>query len=317
MTAPLLPPASPLRRARRRARLAWLRGLAVAAAGTAATVAAIAAEPTAIAADTPAAAPGAPAQLRVCADPANLPYSNDRGEGFENRIAEIVADELHARVAYAWSVQRRGFLRRSLNAQACDLVLDVPAGLEGVQSLAPLWTSSYVFVTRRDAAFLPRGLDDPALRTLRIGLQALGAEGANPPPAASLAARGLADRVVGFPMWGPADAGSPMADMVDAVAQGRIDTAIVWGPFAGWFARRYADRLEITPIASDPRLPGLAFTYAMAPGVRRGDDALAARVQAALAHRAGDIRAVLEAYGVPLVDGPPPTVVTAASGHTP
>jgi ABC-type amino acid transport substrate-binding protein len=100
--------------------------------------------------------------------------------------------------------------------------------------------------------------------------------------------------------------------MIDAVLQGRIDVAILWGPFAGYFARGYADRLEITPVTSDPRLPGLAFTYAMAPGVRRGDEALAARVQAALARRAGDVRAVLEAYGVPLVDAPPSAFASAS-----
>jgi mxaJ protein len=256
-------------------------------------------------------------ELRVCADPSNLPYSNDRGEGFENRIAEIVAEELHARVSYTWNMQRRGFVRRTLNAQRCDLLLDVPAGLEGVKALAPLWTSSYVFVTRRDARVRPHQLDDPVLRTMRIGLQALGAEGANTPPAASLALRGLADRVVGFPMWDTADVESPVAAMIDAVAQGRIDTAIVWGPFAGYFGRRYGNRLEITPVTSDPRLPALAFTYAMAPGVRRADDTFAARVQAAVNHRAADIRAVLEDYGVPLVEDAPRTVASTPAQDTP
>ena len=273
---------------------AWPLRLATAALAVATCGAAAAADSAA----------GGPPELRVCADPSNLPYSNEQGEGFENRIAQIVAGDLHARVTYAWNMQRRGFLRRTLNARACDLVLDVPAGLEGVTALRPLWTSSYVFVTRKDAPVHPRDFDDPALRTLRIGLQAVGSEGANTPPAASLALRGLADHVVGYSMWATEDVASPVAALIDAVARREIDTAVVWGPFAGYFARQHGDALEVIPVTSDPRLPAMAYTYAMAPGVRRGDDAWGQRVQAALDRHADEIRALLVQYGVPLVSAP-------------
>jgi mxaJ protein len=267
-------------------------------------------------ADEPAAtaSPAPPAatlpELVVCADPSNLPYSNDRGEGFENRIASLLAQDLHASLRYEWNDQRRGFLRRGINGHGCDLLLDVPAGLQGVKTLRPLWTSSYVFVTRRDRGPRLDGFDDPRLAHLRIGLQAIGADGMNPPPAMSVALRGLGAQVVGFRMYEAADR-SP-AEMIAAVDRGDIDVAMLWGPSAGYFARGRGDRLDVVPVTRDPRAPDLVFTYAMAPAVRRDDDAFGERVQAALDRRAGEIRALLETYGVPLVAPPAQLAVAPA-----
>jgi len=256
----------------------------------------------------PAPAAAALPELVVCADPSNLPYSNDRGEGFENRIASLLAQDLHATLRYEWNDQRRGFLRRGINGHGCDLLLDVPAGLGGVKTLRPLWSSSYVFVTRRDRGPRLAGFDDPRLAHLRIGLQAIGADGINPPPAMSVALRGLGAQVVGFRTYEAADR-SP-AEMIAAVDRGDIDVAMLWGPSAGWFARGHGDRLDIAPVTADPRAPDLVFTYAMAPAVRRDDDAFGERVQAALDRRAGEIRALIESYGVPLVA--PPAQLAAA-----
>jgi mxaJ protein len=261
-----------------------------------------------------AASAGAPPvrELAVCADPSNLPFSNDRGEGFENRIATLIADDLHARLRYVWNMQRRGFLRRTLNASACDLVMGVPTGLQGLATSRPYYTSSYVFVSVRSRALHLHDFDDPSLRRLTIGLQAMGAEGANTPPASALALRGIVGNVVGFPMWDTEDVASPPAAIIDAVATGAVDTAIVWGPFAGYFARRHADRLEITPVAPDPRMPAMAFAFDMSLGVRRGDDAFRDEVQAALDRHRDAVQSILRDYGVPLVQSPPGAAVAAA-----
>ena len=159
----------------------------------------------------------------------------------------------------------------------------------------------------------PTGFDDPVLREWRIGLQALGAEGANTPPASALARRGIVQGVVGFPMWGVAEDDSPPAHLIEAVAQGRIDTAIVWGPFAGYFARDHGEALTLRPVLADPLQPGLAFRYDLAVGVRRGDDELLRLLQAALDRRETEVRQLLQAHGVPLLPSAPSTLAAASA----
>lgn len=241
-----------------------------------------------------------PNVLAVCADPDNMPFSNDRLEGFENRIASLIADELHASVRYTWSVQRRGFLRRTLQSGACDVVMGVPAGLPGMLATRPYYASSYVFVSVRERNLELGDFDAPDLRSLKIGLQALGADGANTPPASALARRGLANQVVGFPMWGDFGAESARARIIDAVAAGEIDTAVVWGPLAGYFSKRHQGRLILTPVVVDPKTPELLFVYQITLGVRRGEEAFRAQLQQALDRRRHDIQAILSEYGVPL-----------------
>src|SRR3954469_168427 len=133
--------------------------------------------------------------LRISADPNNLPFTNERREGFENKIAELLAREMGAELHYAWRAQRRGFFRESLKGGECDLVLGVPAGFERALTTAPYYRSSYVFVSRKDRHLDVRTFDDPALRTLKIGVQLVGDDGVNPPPAHALAARGIIDNV--------------------------------------------------------------------------------------------------------------------------
>lgn len=150
-------------------------------------------------------------ELAVCADPSNLPFSNEQREGFENRIAQLIADDLHATLRYTWSAQRCSLLRRTLHAGECDGVIGVPGGLRGVLETRPYYASTYVFVTQRSRGLLFQDFDDPALRSMKIGLHALGAEGANTPPAGALARRSMTDNIVGFPMWGEEDEASPPA----------------------------------------------------------------------------------------------------------
>jgi len=248
------------------------------------------------------AAADSPRLLRVCADPNNLPFSNQRGEGFENRIASIIGHDLKLSVRYTWWPQRRGFVRNTLNAGRCDLILGIPAGFDAVAPTSPYYRSTYVFVTRRDRGLQIRSLDDSVLRGLRIGIHFAGEDYANPPPAQALARRGLAANVVGYSLYGDYSKPDPPADLIRAVVRRDVDVAIAWGPLAGYFARRTRVPLELTPVRPSPDLPSLPFVFAIAAGVRRGDTELRDRVQGALDRHRIEIQHILESYGVPLVN---------------
>src|SRR5215203_3700431 len=139
--------------------------------------------------------------LRVCADPNNLPYSNERQEGFENRIAELVAREMKAELRYVWWAQRRGYIRSTLRAGLCDLFIGMPTGLDMVLVTRPYYRSTYAFVTRRDGPRIT-SFDDPRLKRLRVGVQIIGDDFANAPPAEALAHRGIVRNVRGYSVIG-------------------------------------------------------------------------------------------------------------------
>ena len=240
--------------------------------------------------------------LRVCADPNNLPFSNDKGEGFENRIAEIVARDLGRPLEYFWMPQRRGFIRSTLNADQCDLVMGAPASSEALQPTRPYYRSTYVFVSRRDRALRVTSFDDPRLRTLAIGVQVTGDDYANPPAAQALASRRIVSNVHGFTVYGDYSRPNPARSLIDAVARGDVDVAIAWGPLAGYFASRESVALEIAPVSPDADGRFVRFVFDIAMGVRRGDAALAAAVDRVIARRRSAIRRVLRAYGVPRVE---------------
>jgi mxaJ protein len=243
--------------------------------------------------------------LRVCSDPNNLPFSNRAGEGFENRLAELIADELHAQVRYTWWAQRRGFVRNTLGAGACDLIAGVPSGYEPVRTTEPYYRSTYVFVTRRDLAPPIESIDDPRLRRLRIGIHVIGDDYAEPPPATALARRGIVNNIHGYTLYGDYREPNPPARLVEAVASGDVDVAIVWGPLGGFFADRESVPLRVTPMRERGDGPGVPFVFAIAMGVRRDDSTLARRVGAALERRRAEVRRILRQYGVPLLPEPP------------
>lgn len=241
--------------------------------------------------------------LRVCADPNNLPFSNARGEGFENRLATLLAEELGLPLRYTWFAQRRGFVRETLGAGACDVIPGIVASSDRVLVTRPYYRSTYVFVRRTDS---PRtvarvaSLDDPALRRMRIGVHVIGDDYTNTPPAHALAARGLVEQVRGYQLQGDYAQPDPPRVLVDAVVRGEVDLAIAWGPLAGWAARRGAP-VALRPVTPQIDLPFLPFVYDIAMGVRRADVALRDRLDAALARRADDVAALLAEYGVPVL----------------
>jgi mxaJ protein len=252
-----------------------------------------------------AAAPAPPArELRVCADPNNLPYSNRKLEGFENRLAEMVARDLHASLRYTWWAQHRGFLRNTLKAGTCDVVMGLPSSVELAATTRPYYRSTYVFVYRKDRGIAVRSFDDPVLRKLKIGVQMVGDDGYNSPPAHALANRGIIDNVAGYSVYGDYSQPNPPARIVEAVAKGDVDLAVVWGPLAGYFAPRQKAALELVAVSPQIDRPFLPFVFDMSMGVRRGDDKLHVELESFIERRQPEIDALLDRYGIPRLGGP-------------
>ena len=242
-------------------------------------------------------------ELRVCADPNNLPFSNERGEGFENKIVAIVAEELGANVEYTWWAQRRGFLRNTLKAGLCDLVPGTPSNMEGMRTTAPYYRSTYVFVTRADGPSIA-SFNDPVLRDLKVGVQLIGDDGWNTPPAHALSRRGLIQNVRGYTLYGDYSQPNPPARIIAAVAEGEVDAAVAWGPMAGYFATRQSVPLQVAPVRPHFDGPQLPMVWDISMGVRKEDEALRQEIDAALNRRRGEVDAILDDYGVPRLDRP-------------
>jgi quinoprotein dehydrogenase-associated probable ABC transporter substrate-binding protein len=240
------------------------------------------------------------APLRVCADPNNMPFSNAHGEGFENKVAALVARDLGRPLTYYWLPQRRGFLRNSLQADRCDVVVGVPAQYGALLHTTRYYRSSYAFVSRRDRHLRIDSFDAPSLARLTIGIQMSGDDYDNPPAAQALASRRLVQNVRGFTIYGDYSRPHPQREIIDAVADGRVDIAVVWGPLAGFYARRAPTPIDVRPIAAAADTPPLQFTFDIAMGVRRDDVALRAALDGVIARRGAEIQRILRTFGVPL-----------------
>lgn len=236
--------------------------------------------------------------LRVCADANNLPYSNSAEDGFENKIVRLIADHLHRPLVFVWRPERRGFVREGLNAGECDLVAALPSGASRALTTCPYYRSTYAFVSKRGEPPVS-SLDDPSLRMRTIGVQLIGDDGMNSPPAHALAERGIVENVRGFMVYGDYRNDHPLSEIVHAVATGRVDVAAVWGPVAGYFAAKEKPPLVVTAIEGnvEARLP---MTFDISMGVRRTDKELKTQVDSALSSLAPNIRTILAAYGVPV-----------------
>ncbi|MDQ3280840.1 MAG: substrate-binding domain-containing protein [Acidobacteriota bacterium] len=242
------------------------------------------------------------APLRVCSDPNNLPFSNEREEGFENKIAQLIARDLGTKVSYYWFAQRRGFVRSTLKANHCDVIMGVPSSFELAATTRPYYRSSYVFVTRRDRKLAISSFDDPRLRKLKIGVQIIGDDYSNSPPAHALANRGIVKNVAGYNVYGDYSKANPPRRIVDAVAKGEVDVSAVWGPLAGYFIRRSSVPLVAKPVSPQIDLPFLPFVLDISMAVRREDTKLKERLDAILERRQPEIDAILRQYGVPRLD---------------
>ncbi len=233
-------------------------------------------------------------QLRVCADPANMPFSNDKGEGFENKIAELIGESLHIPVVYFWFPQAVGFIRNSLRAKKCDLVIGYAQGDELVLNTNHYYSSAYALIVREasDLADLET-LDDQRLKSKRIGVVA------GTPPATNLAVNGLMANVRSFQLMVDRRHFSPAEDMVSQVASGTLDVAVLWGPIAGYYARNNKAALRVIPLVKEKRGPRMVYRITM--GVRQGDAEWKRDLNRLIKERQSGIDAILKNYGVPLV----------------
>jgi mxaJ protein len=283
----------------------WSNVLYAVGLGAAAIVASLSAASALSAQADGVGSPRAPHAFRVCSDPDNLPFSNEQKEGFENKIAALLAKDLGDSLSYVWWPSRRGFVRMTLGSHRCDVIIGTPQGYDLVLQTKPYYRTAYVALTRRDRRLRITSLDDSVLKSLTIGVNTMGDNYENTPPAHALGARGIYQHIVGFPTIYNAE--QRPGDIVDAVAKGTIDVALVWGPLAGYFAKQSNVPLEITVLPDTDRATGFPFSSGMAIGVRRADQGLRDTLNAALDRRRADIDAILHEFGVPLL---PPTSAT-------
>jgi mxaJ protein len=246
--------------------------------------------------------------IRVCADPDNLPYSNRELQGFENKIGEVVAQELGASLDYFWWPAQMGMVRNTLQRDRCDVFISIPQGFDPVLATKPYYRSTYILVSRRDRKLGLRSLDDPALKKLRIGVHV------NTPPYDALANRGLAENLVAYRLFfdpqDPDPSRRPEKVLHDVVS-GAVDVAVAWGPMVGYFARQNpSSGIEMVPLGDDS---SEAMTYQFSMGVRKGNRELKTRLEGALERREADVRRILESYGVPLLPLKP--AVESADEH--
>jgi mxaJ protein len=241
------------------------------------------------------------AALRVCADPNNLPFSDREGRGFENKVVELIARDLGSTVDYTWWAQRRGYVRHTLKADVCDIWSGVVSGAEMMTSTRSYYRSSYVFLTRADRALHITSFDDPQLRKLVIGVQMVGSDSMNTPPAHALARRGIVQNVRGYMLYGDYRQPHPASAIIDAVGNGDVDVAVGWGPMAGYFAAQGSTPLTIEPV--EPWRDGteLPMAFYISMGVRRGDHALLQRLNDALERNRAAIAEILAEYHVPVL----------------
>jgi len=230
--------------------------------------------------------------LRICADPDNLPFSNHSARGLDNRIAVLVAHKLHREPVFVWARNGRGFLREQFNKNACDVLMGVPQKMRGVLTTNPYYRSAYVFATRRQEHLKIASFNDPHLNGRKIGLQAL--EDNLSPPSLALIRTGHAAQLVGFNSFGVHG-----ADIVRAVADGQIGTAVIWGPLAGYFIARDHLPLKIAPVSPLVDASGVPFAFSISMAVHKNDVGLRDQLNQALTGLKPVIARVLAEYHVP------------------
>lgn len=232
--------------------------------------------------------------LRVCADPGFLPYSNQQGEGFENRVADVIGRALHLPVAYTWYPQTAGFLRNTLLADKCDVVMGLGSGNGDAMTTPGYYHTAYMIVTRDADAITATSLADPALAGRRFGVVA------GTPPSDLLVAHELMARTKVYPLLVDTRVDSPPLRMMRDVADGVIDVGLVWGPFAGWAITHQGLKLHAAMLQPEPGHPRLDYTVGL--GVRFGDTAWANQLASAIRAHQPEIQTILASAGVPLLD---------------
>jgi len=236
-----------------------------------------------------------PKVLRVCADPHHLPFSNTEHEGFENKIAELFAKKLNKGLAYTFYPDSTGFIRNTLNALRCDVVMGIVQGADVVQTTNAYYRTSYVLVTKKDSDIA--GVDslaDPKLKDKRLGITA------GTPPASYVVNYGLMAKAKPYPLVIDTRYSSPDVDMINDLTKGDIDGAILWGPMGGYLAKNSKVPLVVTPLVKDKAGPQMVYRISM--GVRHSDQNWKRTLNQLIATNATEIGDIMKSYGVPLLD---------------
>lgn len=232
--------------------------------------------------------------LRVCADPANLPYSNRAGEGFENRIVDLIAEELGLKVHYTWYPQSTGFVRNTLRLRQCDLIAGITTTSEKVQNTNPYYHSVYSMVYRKDSGLNASSMSDPTLKNLKLGVVA------GTPPATAIAQLGLLGNVRPYHLITDTRRYKPAQQAIIDVDSGKTDVAFVWGPIAAYYTSQAKNELVLVPLTREDSNIRLNFRVSMA--VRYNETDWKHTINAVLKSLEEDITKVLREYRVPLLD---------------
>ncbi len=233
--------------------------------------------------------------LRVCADPNNMPFSTDKGEGFENKLAELLADKFGKGLSYSWYPQATGFVRNTLAAHKCDVIMGVPQGDDLVQVTNPYYRTAYALVFKQGHGL--EGVDtlgDPRLKGRRIGIVA------GTPPGNNMAANGLMANAKPYPLVIDTRVDSSAAAMMHDLATGEIDAGILWGPMAGYYARRTNPAVTVVSLVKETTGPRLIYRIAM--GVRYSDQEWKRQLNRTIQESQPAINKLLLSFGVPLLD---------------
>ncbi len=236
-----------------------------------------------------------PKVFRVCDDPHNLPFSNEAGEGFENKIATLLADKLQRPVAYTFYPNTTGFVRNTLNAFRCDVVMGIPQGDDSVQGTNPYYRTAYALVSKKGSPLdKVETLEDPLLKGKKIGIVA------GTPPATNLAVNGLMGNAKPYHLVVDSRYDAPTLDMIEDLKKGDIDIAILWGPIAGYLAKKSETPLVVTPLIKETSGPRMVYRIGM--GVRHSDQNWKRDLNKLIAQNQSEIDKILSDFGVPLLD---------------
>ena len=251
-----------------------------------------------------------PKVLRVCADPRNLPFSNEKGEGFENKLAELFAAKLQKKLDYMYFPQATGFVRMTLGAHRCDVIMGFPQGDDLVQGTNPYYRTAYALVSKSGSGLEDvTVLNDARLKGKHIGIVA------GTPPATNMAANGLMTSAKPYPLMIDTRVDSSAEAMISDLNKGEIDAAILWGPMAGFYAGKSNPPLHVTPLVHEKTGPQLVYRIGM--GVRRADQNWKRLLNRMIQENQPEINKIMSGYGVPLLDENNQPITTETATKSP
>jgi quinoprotein dehydrogenase-associated probable ABC transporter substrate-binding protein len=236
-----------------------------------------------------------PNVFRACGDPRNLPFSNDKGEGFENKLAELFATKLGKRLSYTYFPQATGFVRKTLGEYHCDIIMGFPQGDDQAQVTVPYYRTTYALVTKRGSGLEDvTSIDDPKLKEKRIGIVA------RTPPSTNMAMNGLLARAKSYPLFVDTRADSSAQAMMEDLTKGEIDCGILWGPMAGYYASKADPPLVVVPLTREKTGPPMTFRIGMA--VRPADQEWKRTLNKLIMENQAEINKLLISYNIPILD---------------